>query len=101
MSPDSFLRGLGLGVYKTINTHLHLPNLLQEIGNLRNLRFLEASENHLMALPVTIDGLSLLTDLYLQENLLSMLPDTIGERGERRERERKEREEGEGVGKER
>lgn len=93
-------------MYKTINTHLHLPNLLQEIGNLRNLRFLEASENHLMALPVTIDGLSLLTDLYLQENLLSMLPDTIGERGERRERERKERErkereEGEGVGKER
>ena len=32
-----------------------------------------------MALPVTIDGLNLLTDLYLQENLLSMLPDTIGE----------------------
>ena len=40
-----------------------------------------------MALPVTIDGLSLLTDLYLQENLLSMLPDTIGEGGERKERE--------------
>lgn len=39
-----------------------------------------------MALPVTIDGLSLLTDLYLQENLLSMLPDTIGEGGERKER---------------
>ena len=40
-----------------------------------------------MALPVTIDGLSLLTDLYLQENLLSMLPDTIGEGGKRKERE--------------
>ena len=34
-----------------------------------------------MAIPVTIDGLNLLTDLYLQENLLSMLPDTIGEGG--------------------
>ena len=76
------LSGLGLG---TIHTHSHLSlwllchPLLQEIGNLRNLRFFEASENHLMALPVTIDGLNLLTDLYLQENLLSMLPDTIGE----------------------
>ena len=55
-----------------------------------------------MAIPVTIDGLNLLTDLYLQENLLSMLPDTVGKGGggmERREWERKEwerRKEGEG-----
>lgn len=57
-----------------------------------------------MAIPVTIDGLNLLTDLYLQENLLSRLPDTIGEGGggeggdgmewERKEWER--RKEGEG-----
>jgi len=34
-----------------------------------------------MALPVTMNGLRDLTDLYLHENLLSMLPDTIGESG--------------------
>ena len=34
-----------------------------------------------MALPVTMDGLAGLTDLYLQDNLLSCLPDTAGERG--------------------
>ena len=32
-----------------------------------------------MALPVTMDGLTELTDLYLQNNLLSCLPDTAGE----------------------
>ena len=55
-----------------------------------------------MALPVTIDGLNLLTDLYLQENLLSMLPDTIGEGEGEGEREGGERrgEEGEAVGEE-
>ena len=54
-------------------------SLSQEIGNLRNLRFLELSENHVMILPETIGQLVNLTDLYLNDNLLTFLPETLGD----------------------
>lgn len=52
---------------------------LQEIGSLRNLKFLEVSENQLMFLPLSIAGLGSLQDLHLSDNLLTLLPDTMGE----------------------
>ena len=52
---------------------------LQEIGSLRNLKFLEASENQIMFLPLSVSSLVSLQDLHLSDNLLTLLPDTIGE----------------------
>lgn len=55
-----------------------LSALPPEFGQLKSLRFLEASENKMIYLPDTFGNLNSLTDLYLHENLLADLPDSFG-----------------------
>ena len=50
----------------------------QEIGELKQLTVLDASENRLEELPEEIGGLENLTDLHLSQNYLERLPDGIG-----------------------
>ena len=52
--------------------------LWQEIGRLREMQFLELSENRLESLPAEMGYLTELQDCYLSENLLTELPDTFG-----------------------
>ena len=52
--------------------------LWQELGRLREMQFLELSENRLEVLPVEIGNLVELQDCYLSENMLTELPDTFG-----------------------
>lgn len=40
---------------------------------------LDVSENHLEELPSELNGLLALTDLLLTQNLLEVVPDSIGE----------------------
>ena len=70
---------LSLSLTPSLPPSLPLPPSPQELGNLRNLRFLELSENHLMLLPDTIGQLANLTDLYLNDNLLTFLPESLGD----------------------
>lgn len=53
---------------------------VQELGNLRRLVCLDVSENHLEELPSELNGLLALTDLLLTQNLLEVVPDSIGEK---------------------
>lgn len=53
---------------------------LQELGNLRRLVCLDVSENRLEELPSELNGLLALTDLLLTQNLLEVVPDSIGQR---------------------
>lgn len=60
---------------------------VQELGNLRRLVCLDVSENRLEELPSEVSGLLALTDLLLTQNMLEVVPDSIGElhlRGSRR-----------------
>lgn len=52
---------------------------LQELGNLRRLVCLDVSENRLEELPSELNGLLALTDLLLTQNLLEVVPDSIGQ----------------------
>lgn len=52
----------------------------QELGNLRRLVCLDVSENRLEELPSELNGLLALTDLLLTQNLLEVVPDSIGQR---------------------
>lgn len=51
----------------------------QELGNLRRLVCLDVSENRLEELPSELNGLLALTDLLLTQNLLEVVPDSIGQ----------------------
>ena len=51
---------------------------VQEIGLLRQLLYLDVSQNRLEWLPPEVECLQSLTDLYLSNNLLLELPDNIG-----------------------
>ena len=51
---------------------------VQEIGLLRQLLYLDVSQNRLERLPPEVECLQSLTDLYLSNNLLLELPDNIG-----------------------
>ncbi|MEQ2211168.1 hypothetical protein XENOCAPTIV_027846, partial [Xenoophorus captivus] len=51
---------------------------VQELGNLRRLVCLDVSENRLEELPSELSGLLALTDLLLTQNLLEVIPDSIG-----------------------
>lgn len=53
---------------------------LKELGNLRRLVCLDVSENRLEELPSELNGLLALTDLLLTQNLLEIVPDSIGEK---------------------
>lgn len=53
---------------------------VQELGNLRRLVCLDVSENRLEELPSELNGLLALTDLLLTQNLLEVVPDSIGEK---------------------
>lgn len=48
------------------------------IGALKQLMFLDASNNDLEALPGEIEGCTSLADLHLSGNLLRSLPDSLG-----------------------
>ena len=50
----------------------------QELGRLREMQFLELSENRLEILPAEMGNLTELRDCYLSENLLTDLPETFG-----------------------
>ena len=51
---------------------------VQELGRLREMQFLELSENRLESLPAEMGYLTELQDCYLSENLLTELPETFG-----------------------
>ena len=61
-----------------LDTHSLCLSCPQEIGSLRNLKFVEVSENQLMFLPLSFSSLVSLQDLHLSDNLLSLLPETMG-----------------------
>jgi Leucine-rich repeat (LRR) protein len=69
------------GVFRShhLDTHSLCLSCPQEIGSLRNLKFVEVSENQLMFLPLSFSSLVSLQDLHLSDNLLSLLPETMGE----------------------
>jgi len=54
------------------------PCFRQELGRLKELQFLELSENRLETLPAEMGNLTGLQDCYLSENLLTELPETLG-----------------------
>ena len=54
--------------------------LVQELGRLREMQFLEVSENRLESLPAEMGYLTELQDCYLNENLLTELPETFGKK---------------------
>ena len=51
---------------------------LNDIGELRQLKFLNASQNRLESIPASFGNLENLEKLYLNENLLEEIPDSIG-----------------------
>ena len=69
------------GVFRShhLDTHSLCLSCPQEIGSLRNLKFVEVSENQLMFLPLSFSSLVSLQDLHLSDNLLSLLPETMGQ----------------------
>ena len=52
--------------------------MFQNFGNLKQLMFLDASNNNLESLPEEIDGCTSMADLHLTTNNLKTLPDAIG-----------------------
>lgn len=58
--------------------NLGLSNLPQDLGNLKNLKKLWASENELKAIPKEICYLTLLEDVRFSDNIITKIPDEIG-----------------------
>ena len=52
--------------------------MLQTVGELKQLGFLDASKNRLTSLPEEIAGCHSMADLHLTTNLLRKLPESIG-----------------------
>jgi Leucine-rich repeat (LRR) protein len=51
---------------------------MQVIGNLQQLTFLDASKNYIESVADEIERCLSLTDLYLSNNRLQQLPESIG-----------------------
>ena len=62
-----------------------LTELPAEIGDLKELRVLSVRDNQLVALPTSIQRMTILEELYLHENKLTELPAEIGDLRELRE----------------
>lgn len=52
--------------------------LLQSIGKLRQLRYLDLAKNRIETLDSDVSGCEALEDLLLSSNMLQHLPDSIG-----------------------
>lgn len=57
---------------------LSSPSLLQSLGKLRQLRYLDLAKNRIETLDTDVSGCESLEDLLLSSNMLQHLPDTIG-----------------------
>ena len=67
-----------LYIYCIVHICMAWCSLMQELGRLREMQFLELSENRLESLPAEMGHLTELQDCYLNENLLTDLPETFG-----------------------
>ena len=62
---------------KTNSNYLFLSFSLQEVGNLKFLEFLDASENRIEWIADEVGECDSLTDLHLTTNLLTQLPENL------------------------
>ena len=77
---QTWIWGSSLKLFNPAN-HIHMIIcVLQSIGNLKQLMFLDLSKNRVETLPTEIEGCVALADLHLSINMLQHLPESLGER---------------------